>query len=223
MYRSITAFVLLLTSAYSWGQTIGFGASSFTFTPAGEVETLQLQGTGWIADDLVGGGVDLTITNTSVLTLQSVTIDPSVFDLSCFNPGSCAVSPAGVINLQFNQLFDNPAGGPGSTGAFNIAAFSFLVTNSTACTTANPCTTDLNLSTGCDCNTFSDSSNNTPAFSFQDATVTVESAVVTQVPEIDPASTVSALALLLGGLAVLFGRRAMLTHSRCRVDVTPQV
>jgi hypothetical protein len=210
MHRLITTLVLLLTSAYSWGQaTVGFGASSFTFTPAGEVETLELQGSGWNSDDLVGGGVDLTISNTSALTLQSVTIDPTVFDLNCFNPGSCASSSSGVINLQFNQLFDNPAGGPGTTGAFNIAAFSFLVTNSNACTTANPCITDLNLSTGCDCNAFTDSAGNSPTFNFQDATVTVESGVVASVPEIEPASALSALALLLGSLAVLFGRRAV--------------
>lgn len=221
MYRSITALVLLLTSAYSWGQTIEFDHNSYIFTPAGEVETVQLLGTGFGPNGLAVGGIDLAISNPSVLTLQSVTFGQSAFDQagcgSDFSPTSCAVSTSGVIDLPFAQLLSTAD----TTGTFNIATFNFLVTNSTACTAANPCTTDLNLSAGCDCIGFFDNSGGSVSPNLQSAAVTVESAVVTQVPEIDSTSAASALALLLGSLALLCGRRALLTRACCRMDVTP--
>ena len=90
-YRSpITALALTLASASAWSQTIGFDLTGGTTTEAaGTTFTLDLQGNGWsAADGLEGGGVDLSY-NASVLTLESVTIDTSIFDNAGLPIGNC--------------------------------------------------------------------------------------------------------------------------------------
>ncbi len=80
MYRSITALFLSLASMSSWGQaTVGFDLSAGSTFNTGETVTLNLVGNNW-TDALGGGGVNFSF-NSSVLELESVTINTSVFDL----------------------------------------------------------------------------------------------------------------------------------------------
>lgn len=207
MYRSITALLLLLASAYSWGQAnIEFDLSGGNTFAAGDTVSLNLVGSGWTSQDLAGGGLDFLISNSSVFTLESATINTSVFDVpsgGCMATGNCAVSPSGATSIDFGAFFN-----PAATGTFDIARFTFLA--------ADTGTADLNLSADCACN-FSNSLGaqliQGADFNLQNATVSVTSAVAA--PEIDPSSIVTALTLLLGTLAVLRGGRGA-NHSAAR-------
>ena len=80
MYRSITALLLGLASMSSWGQaTVGFDLSGGNAFSTGQTVTLNLVGNNW-TDALGGGGVNFSF-DSSVLELESVTINTSVFDL----------------------------------------------------------------------------------------------------------------------------------------------
>lgn len=216
MYRSITALALAFASASAWSQTVGFDLTGGTATEtAGATFTLDLQGNGWSASNgLEGGGVDLSY-NASVLTLESVTINTSIFDNLGFpigncDPGNCAAAiPPSTSNgnvlatgIDF-FAFANPA----ATGDFQIASFQF-VANTTG-------TTNLGLSVDCCAAPFTNAAGMTPDFSFQTASVSVTSAVAA--PEIDPASAMSGLALFLGGMAVL--RAALVRRARALVQL----
>jgi len=199
MYRSITALALVFASASALGQqTIGFGLPGGTDTVAvGSTFTLDLQGNNW-TDALEGGGVDLSY-NSSVLTLESVTIDTNVFDLplgNCDATGNCAAAlppstSSGNVLVSGIDFFAflNPA----ATGNFNIASFQF-VADATG-------STNLGLSVDCCEAPFTNAAGVTPAFSFQADSVSVTAA--SAVPEVDPVSAMSGLTLLLGTLAVL--------------------
>lgn len=200
MYRSITTLVLLLASAHSWGQAnIGFDLSGGSTFTSGATVSLNLVGSGWTAQDLAGGGLNLLISDSSVFTLESATINTAVFDVpfgGCGTTGSCAISPSGATNIDFGAFFN-----PAATGTFDIGSFTFL-----AATTG---TANLNWSADCACN-FSNSSgtqlNQGTDFNLQNSTVSVTAGVAA--PEIDASSAIAALTLLLGALAVLSGARA---------------
>jgi hypothetical protein len=205
MYRSITALFLILASMSSWGQaTVGFDLSGGSTFSTGETVTLNLVGNNW-TDALGGGGVNFSF-NSSVLELESVTINTSVFDLpqgACdMTTGACTTTGSGpglVTNIGFSTFFN-----PSPTGTFDIASFQFLAESTGA--------SNLGLSAGCCGLGFTDAAGNALTagvdFSFLSQSVSVSPAVVTPVPEIDPTSVMSALTLLLGSLAVLRGGRA---------------
>jgi hypothetical protein len=210
MYRSIAALTLVLASASAWSQTIGFDLPGGTTTvAAGSTFTLDLQGTGW-TDGLVTGGIDLTF-NSSVLTLESVTIDASNFEIptgGC-NPGPSCTLPSttssGFVNgIDFFTLAATPP-----SGTFDIASFQF-VANETG-------TSGLALNADdCFCSgPFVDGAGNlvTPTFESDSVSVT---ASVNQAPEIDPTSAISGLTLLLGSMAVL--RTVVARRNRVLVD-----
>jgi len=198
MHRSIPLLaLLLLASVQSWGQaTIGFdltGGSTFT---VGQTVTLDLLGTGWTAQDLAGGGLDLVISDSSVFSLQSVTVDTSVFDVpfgNCSLSGNCAAGPSGATNIDFGTFLNSAP-----TGTFDIASFTFA-----ALSTGN---SDLSLSADCACS-FSNSLGvqliQGTDFNLQNASVSV---VATAAPEIEPSSALTALSLLLGAVAILRAR-----------------
>ena len=177
MYRSISTLFLLLASAASWGQaTIGFDLSGGDTFTTGETVTLNLDGSGWTSQNLAGGGLDLVISNSSVFTLESVTVNTSVFDVpfgNCGPSGACASTASGATNIDFGA-FLNPA----ATGTFDIASFQFL-----ASTTG---TASLDLSADCSCN-FSNAAGTQLVqgvdFNLQNANVTVAPAMVAPVPE----------------------------------------
>jgi hypothetical protein len=211
MYRSFTALALALASASAWSQTIGFDLPGGTTTEtAGSTFTLDLQGNDWsTSNGLEGGGVDLSY-NASVLTLESVTINTSIFDNLGFPIGNCdpancaaAVPPSTstgnvlATGIDFFACINPPA-----SGDFQIASFQF-VANATG-------TTNLGLSVDCCEAPFTNAQGMTPDFTFQTASVSVTAAA--QAPEIDPASAMSGLALLLGGMAVL--RAALVRRAR---------
>ncbi len=207
MYRSITALFLSLASMSSWGQaTVGFDLSGGSTVTTGETVTLNLVGNNW-TDALGGGGVNLSF-NSSVLDLESVTINTSVFDLpqgACdMTSGVCTTTGSGpglVTNIGFSTFLN-----PSPTGTFDIASFQFLVEGAVGSSS------NLSLSAGCCGLGFTDPAGNALTagvdFSFLSQSVSVSPAIVTPVPEIDPTSVMSALTLLLGSLAVLRGRRA---------------
>ena len=207
MYRSITALALTLASACAWSQTVGFDLPGGTTTVTdGTTFTLDLQGTGWDADGgLLAGGVDLSY-NSSILTLESVTINTSVFDNAGFPIGNCdpancaaALPPttsAGnvlVTGIDFATFFN-----PAATGTFDIATFQF-VADATG-------TTNLGLSVDCCAAPFVTSTANAVTPEFSAASVTVTAA--TAAPEINANSAISGLTLLLGTLTVLRARAA---------------
>lgn len=213
MHRSITTLGLLLASAYSWGQAnIALDLSGGNTFTAGQTVSLNLVGSGWTSQNLAGGGLDLVISNSSVFTLESATINTSLFDFNnlvpfgnCAAGGSCAVTPSSATNMDF-AVFNNsaPTGGP-----FEIASFTFLA--------ASTGTADLNLSADCACN-FSNSLGTQLVqgvdYILGNAAVSVTSAVAA--PEIDASSTIAALTLLFGILAVLRGGRGA-DHAAARL------
>ncbi len=202
MYRSIAALALTLASATAWSQTIGFdlpgGAATET---AGTTFTLELQGNGWsAANGLEGGGVDLSY-NASVLTLESVTINTSIFDNLGFpigncDPANCAAAvplSTSTGNVLASGIDFFAFANPPASGDFQIATFQFVATATGA--------TNLGLSVDCCEAPFTNAAGMTPDFAFQTASVSVTSAVAA--PEVDPASAMTGLTLLLGGMAVL--------------------
>jgi hypothetical protein len=200
MYRSIAALTLVLTSASALSQTVGFDLPGGTTTVAdGSTFTLDLQGSGW-TNGLVAGGVDLSY-NSSVLTLESVTINTNVFDnaglpIGNCDPANCAAAlPAGttsgnvlVSGIDFATFFN-----PAATGNFEIASFQFVADKTGS--------TNLGLSVDCCAAPFV-STGGLVTPEFQAGNVSVTSATV-KAPELDPALALSGFILLLGVIAVL--------------------
>jgi hypothetical protein len=198
MHRLIATLTLLLASAYSWGQaTIGFDLSAGDTFTAGQTVTLDLVGNGWTAQDLAGGGLDLVVSDSSVFSLQSVTVDTSVFDVpfgNCDPSGNCAASPSGATSIDFGTFLNSAP-----SGTFDIASFTFLALNTG--------TANLDFSADCACS-FSNSLGTQLIqgvdFNLQNASVSVVSP--TAAPEIDASSSLAALTLLLGAVAILRAR-----------------
>ena len=115
--------VLLVTSAFilSAGQslaaTIGFNNSS-TSVNLGDAFSLTIQGSGF--DPIVGGGLNMTF-NSSVLQVNSVTIDQSVFEFYIgggTEEGLLDNTTGNLFNTSFNSFF-------GASGDFDIMTIGF--------------------------------------------------------------------------------------------------
>jgi hypothetical protein len=138
--------------------------------------TLDLQGSNW-TQPLDGGGLDLSF-NPAVLSLQSVTVNTDVFDLSLLSPlpAPAVDNSAGTATgIDFFTLLN-----ASPTGNFDIASLTFVTRGIGAA--------DLNLSEDAIGLTSTDANYNVTSlvagtdFQFQTANVTVSN-MVAPVPE----------------------------------------
>ena len=207
MNRYAIALLLVSVAPSAFSQTIGFDLSAGTSFTVGQVVDLTVEANN-LPNGLTGGGLDLQF-NSAVLNLQSVSIN-SAFDVQ-----------SGDANGTPPVQIDNAAGtadgvdffaalNPALTGTtIDIATFQFVAEASG--------TSGLTLSADSLFGPFYDGNLNEinagTDFTFQSGqSVSVASAVAA--PEIDPAAAMSGLSLLLGRLAVLYGRRKA-PHFRC--------
>jgi hypothetical protein len=203
MNRYAIALLLVSVAPAAFTQTIGFDLSAGTSFTVGQVVDLTVDANNF-PNGLTGGGIDLQF-NSAVLNLQSVSINPA-FDVQ-----------SGDVNGTPPVQIDNSTGtadgvdffaalNPALTGTtIDIATFQFVAEASG--------TSGLTLSADSLFGPFYDGASPIPNqinagtdFTFQSGqSVSVASAAAA--PEIDPAAAMSGLALLLGSLAVLGGRR----------------
>ena len=122
MIKTATAILLAAGSAAAWGQaTIDLDSPSGNTLTTGQVVTLDLSGNNWSVP-LDGGALDLSF-NPAVLSLQSVTIDTTVFDLASIIPLPNATidNTAGTATgIEFFTLFNT------AQGNFHIADLTFV-------------------------------------------------------------------------------------------------
>jgi hypothetical protein len=207
MNRYAIALFLVSAAPSTFSQTIGFDLSTGNSFAVGQVVDLTVDANN-LPNGLTGGGIDLQF-NSAVLSLQSVSIN-SAFDVQ-----------SGDANGTPPVQIDNSAGtadgvdffaalNPALTGTtIDIATFQFVAEASG--------TSGLTLSADSLFGPFYDGNLNEidagTDFTFQSGqSVSVASAVAA--PEIDPTAAMSGVTLLLGSLAVLYGRRKA-PHFRC--------
>lgn len=195
MNRYAIALLLASIAPSAFSQTVGFdlsGGSSFT---VGQVFDLTLEASA-LPNGLTGGGIDLQF-NSAVLNLQSVAVN-SAFDYQ--SSGTIDNVGGTAAGVDFFAALN-----PALTGStIPIATFQFVAEGSGS--------SGLSLSLDSIFGPFIDGGLNPinagTDFIFATSTVSV-APVVSSVPEIDSTFAASALFLLLGGLAVLRGRRSI--------------
>jgi len=152
--------------------------------------------------------LDLTLLDADQTVTQGTT--SVAFDATIFNPsttdtiylnGASATTASSLLNVDLTPFFENApfSLAPGqSSGPFELLALDLAANTATGSYSGN----DFQLQGGADGGTFS-AFNDLADANFS---VTVTTPTVTA-PEIDPASAMSGLVMLMGGLAVMRGRR----------------
>jgi hypothetical protein len=200
MYRYAIMLLLLSAAPSAYSQTVGFdlsGGNSFT---VGQVVDLTVDAYN-LPNGLTGGSLDLQF-NAAVLDLQSVSINPA-FDV--YSGDANGTPPVQIDNTAgtANGVDFFAALNPSLTGnSIDIATFQFVAEGTG--------TSGLTLAVDSVLGPFFDGNLNEinagTDFTFLSGqSVSVGSAVAA--PEIDPLAAMSGLTLLLGGVAVLRGRR----------------